>query len=94
MGMLHSANYFAERVALCVDRKGAPEPGSAELGRREDETGQGKTDTWRPIGALAAQIVRGLDRAAHMPRCAGPQAPEVPLSRGLRGRQDGEGGGH
>jgi len=81
-GWLHSA-----------DGKGAPEPGSAQLGR-EDATGREEIDTWRHAGAIAAQIVRGLDRAAHMPRCAGPQAPEVPLSRGLRGRQDGEGGGH
>ena len=79
-------------LSLGGNRKGAPEPGSAEVGRREDETGQ--ENTWRPIGALAAQIVRGLDRAAHMPRCAGPQAPEVPLSRGLRGRQDMEDEGH
>jgi hypothetical protein len=86
--MLHTTIDLAGLVVVRMDGKGAPEPGSAQLGRREDETGQGKTDTWRPIGALAAQIVRGLDRAAHMPRCAGPEAPEVPLSRGLRGRQD------
>ena len=92
--MLHTTIDLAGLVVVRMDEKSAPEPGSAQVGRREDETGQGKTDTWRPIGALAAQIVRGLDRAAHMPRCAGPEAPEVPLSRGLRGRRDGEGGGH
>jgi len=78
---------LAGLLAVRMEEKSAPEPGSAELGR-EDATGREEANTWRPIGALAAQIVRGLDRAAHMPRCAGPQAPEAPLSRGLRGRQE------
>ena len=81
-----TTNYFAERVAVRMDGKGAPEPGSAQLGR-EDATGREEANTWRPIGALAAQIVRGLDRAAHMPRAAGPQAPEAYCDTGLRGRQ-------
>lgn len=78
---------LAGLLVMRVEGKGTPEPGSAKVGR-EDATGREEIDTWRPIGALAAQIVRGLDRAAHMPRCAGPEAPEVPLSRGLRGRQE------
>ena len=91
--MLHTTIDLAGLVVVRMDEKSAPEPGSAQLGR-EDATGREEANTWRPIGALAAQIVRGLDRAAHMPRCAGPEAPEAHCDTGLRGRQDREGGGH
>jgi hypothetical protein len=84
----HTTNYFAERVVMRMDRKSAPEPGSAQVGRREDETGQGETDTWRHAGAIAADIVRRLDRAALLPHRAGPQAPEASVAKGLRGRQE------
>ena len=79
---------LAGLLAVRMDRKGAPEPGSAGVGQGTPNPGREELDTWRHAGAIAAQIVRGLDRAAHMPRCAGPEAPEVPLSRGLRGRQE------
>jgi len=86
--MLHTANYFGEALAVRMDREGAPEPGSAKAGRGTPNPGQEETDTWRHAGAIAADIVRRLDRAALLPHRAGPQAPEVPLSRGLRGRQE------
>jgi len=90
--MLHTTNYFAERVVMCMDGKGAPEPGSAEVGRGKHEPGQGETDTWRHAGAIAEGIVAGVarmrDRAALLPHRAGPQAPEASVAKGLRGRQE------
>jgi len=86
--MLHTTNIFGEAVVMRMEGKGAPEPGSAEVGRGTPNPGREETDTWRHAGAIAADIVRRLDRAALLPHRAGPQAPEVPLSRGLRGRQE------
>lgn len=86
--MLHTTNYFAERVVMRMDGKSAPEPGSAGVGRETPNPGREEPNTWRHAGAIAADIVRRLDRAALLPHRAGPQAPEVPLSRGLRGRQE------
>lgn len=90
--MLHTANYFGEALAVRMDRKGAPEPGSAGVGRREFDAGQGETDTWRHAGAIADDILAGVarmrDRAALLPHRAGPEAPEVNVATGLRGRQE------
>lgn len=90
--MLHTTNYFAERVVMCMDGKGAPEPGSAGVDRREVDAGHGERDTWRHAGAIADDILAGVarmrDRAALLPHRAGPQAPEASVAKGLRGRQE------
>lgn len=83
-----TTNYFAERVAVRMDRKSAPEPGSAKAGQGTPNPGREELDTWRHAGAIAADIVRRLDRAALLPHRAGPQAPEVNVATGLRGRQE------
>ena len=86
--LLHTTNYFAERVVMRMDRKGAPEPGSAGVGQGTPNPGREEPNTWRHAGAIAADIVRRLDRAALLPHRAGPQAPEASVAKGLRGRQE------
>ena len=90
--LLHTTSIFGEAVVMRMDRKSAPEPGSAEVGRGTPNPGRGEEETWRPAGAIANDILAGVarmrDRAALLPHRAGPQAPEVNVAKGLRGRQE------